>query len=98
MPFVELVGNVYNMDRPKCQRVSLFRPNFYEQISHIFCSLLVRFLDMFFSFDDQNFTCPIGQVDFNILIFYLPDTRFYLPRASGQALVSSPAIAVRKFL
>ena len=34
----------------------------------------------------------LPQVNFNILIFYLPDTRFYLPWASGQVLVSSPGL------
>ena len=33
----------------------------------------------------SNFTCPIGQVNLNTLIFYLP-------RASGQVLVLSPDV------
>ena len=47
-------------------------------------SILVTFLDVS-SFDDKIFTCPIGQVNLNTLIFYLP-------RASRQVLVSSPGL------
>ena len=35
-------------------------------------------------FDDQIFTCQIGQVNLNTLIFYLPEMEFYLPRASAS--------------
>ena len=36
----------------------------------------------------------MGQVHLNTLIFYLPDMEFYLPRASEQVLVLSPALMV----
>ena len=57
-------------------------------------SISVTFLNVS-SFDDQIFTCPIGQVNLNTLKFYLPDMEFYLPRESGQVLVSSPVLVNR---
>ena len=42
----------------------------------IIWSISVSFLDVS-SFDDQIFTCPIGQVNLNTLKFYLPAMEFF---------------------
>ena len=70
--------------------IAFWRAYSKNRAKWIIWSISVTFLDVS-TFDDQIFTCPIGQVNLNTLIFYLPNMEFYLPRANGQVLVSSPA-------
>ena len=41
---------------------------------------------------DWKIICPVGHVTTKV---YVPGDKFYMPRARGQALMSSPGVKLR---